>query len=126
LIDLADSPGVFARSLEAACASNRFRNPSLPPGECAGKVEERALGLEEHLRSSLSAAFDRAHLTASERERVIAKVVAWSCAPDTDLAGLQSEVDTMLRAFEAAGEERQEIVTGIPRVIAGNQSRDAA
>ncbi len=124
--DCVDLPGVFGRSLEATSAANRFRNPSLPPGECAGRVEEQALGLDLILQSTLCASFVRARVTDSERETVIAKVVAWSCEPRTDLAGLQAEVDAMLTSFEVAEEDRLQIIADIVRVLSGNQSRHAA
>jgi len=114
--------------MEAASPeANRYRYPALPPGERALRVEQEMLGMERRLAERVMQALDGANLTHSERETVVATVLAFMSdravaerqgAPKPGAAALLVALDVMLERFSTGPGERERVTGDIARLIA--------
>ena len=130
MYDIRERQGVFGRWLAATSGANRYRDPSLPPGEGASRLEGHLLRLERHVARRIAEALGRACLTRAEREILTAKVLAFlsnrsdakrtgAAAPDPET--FRAELDALLGSFDVLEPERREVLTDLDRVL--NDSR---
>ncbi len=130
-----DPHAVFDKTMAASSEANRFRYPSVPPGERALELEGQVLRLERLLSDRVTGALERANLTCAEREAVVAKVLAFLSdrrvaerlgTPKPDADAFRAEVDGMLERFDASPEARAEVIHEIERALDATKHRRAA
>ncbi len=135
MYDILDPQGVFGTSLEAASDANRFRDPSMAPGERTSALEEQMLGLERVLSERVMRALDRANLTRAERETVVGRTLAFLSAqsvagrigaPAPDARACLADIDAMLARFGAFERERADALCEIAHALDGASRRRAA
>jgi hypothetical protein len=131
--EVLDAQRVFGKTLDATSGTNRFRDPSLPPGEGASRLEGLLLRLERLLAGRVAQLLDRPSLTRSERETVAARILAFLSLPGNALVpsegergAFRVELGSLLASFEVPEAERREMLDRIIAVIEESLRRRAA
>lgn len=123
--EVLDAQRVFGKTLDATSGANRYRDPSLPPGEGASRLEGLLLGLERLLAGRVAQLLDRPCLTRCERETVVARVLAFLSTPG-DAKVFRVGLDALLASFEVPEAERREMLDQISAAIEDSRHRRAA